>query len=109
MASVPVWIFFQIILVFWLGFPERTSGRELRYDLARPEPRRLDIRDGFFSNPLLFGTGVINSRTVARACVVALAVARSRIVNLEKEFEQHPVAHDIRVKHDLNRFRMRAV
>ena len=78
----------------------------------RPCParaRRLDIRDGFFSNPLLFGTGVINSRTVARACVVALAVAHSRIVNLEKEFEQHPVAHDIRVKHDLNRFRMRAV
>ena len=109
MAGVPVWIFFQIILVFWLGFPERTSGRDFRYDLARPKPRRLDIRDGVFSSPFLFGTGIINSRTVARARVVALAVARSGIVNLEKEFEQRPVAHDIRVKHDLNRFRMRAV
>jgi hypothetical protein len=109
MTGVPVWIFFQIILVFCLCFPERTSGRDLRYDLARPEPRRLDIRDSVFRNPLLFGTRVINSRTVARARVVALAVACSRIVNLELEFEQRPVAGDIRVKHDLNRFRMRAV
>ena len=84
MAGVPVWIFFQIILVLWLGFPERTSRCNFRYDLARPEPRRLDIRDGVFSNPLLFGARVINSGTVARARIVALAVARSR----DREFEK---------------------
>ena len=35
MAGVPVWIFLQIILVFWLGFPERTSRCDARSAAGR--------------------------------------------------------------------------
>src|SRR5271163_1455729 len=60
-ASVPIRIFFKIILVFRLGFPKWTGRRGFCNDLAWTKPRRLDVRDGVFRNPLLFSIDVINS------------------------------------------------
>ena len=53
--------------------------------------------------------GVENGGAIARAHVVALPVARRRIVDLEEEFEQRPVAGLGRIENDLDRFGMRAV
>ena len=75
-----------------LGLPERARRRDLGHHLARPQSGRVDIGDRIFRDPLLLVAGVEDRRTIARAAVVALAVQRRRIVDLEEEFQQLPIA-----------------
>ena len=92
----------QIILMLRLGLPERSGGRHLGDNLAWPEAGSIDIRDGVFRDPLLLVAGIENGRAVARAPVVALAVQRRGIVDLEKEFQQLAIADGLRIESDLN-------
>jgi len=95
------------------GAPARPArspcGRHFCDDLARPQLRGIDIGNRVFRNPLLLVARVKDCRTIASAYVVALAVARRRVVDLEEELEQGPVADLLRIKGDLDGFCVRAV
>src|ERR1700722_12093036 len=109
MAGVAVRVFLQVILMLRLGLPERSGGRHLGDDLARPKAGRIDIGDGVFRDPLLLVTAIENRRSVARSAVVTLAVQRRGIMDLEKEFHQLSITDGLRIEGDLDSFRMVAV
>src|SRR5262245_4433378 len=69
-TGVAVRIAFQVILVLGFRLPEIASGRELGHDLARPQPRGLNVSDGFLGDAALFPARVENRRPVACASVV---------------------------------------
>ena len=91
-AGVAVGIAFEIILMLGLGFPEVPPAR------PRCTPCRARCLEASTSamvsrgHALLLGAGVVDRRAIAHADVVALAVAGRRIVDLEEEFEQLPIA-----------------
>jgi hypothetical protein len=70
------------------GFPERAYWFHLGDHLARPKTRGLDVGNGVESDASLLVVHVEDRGPVARPDVVALAVPRRRVVNLEKELEQ---------------------
>ena len=78
----------EIVLVLGFGLPEIARRRHLGDDLARPQPRGLDVGDGVQRDALLLVVGVEDRRAVAGADVVALPVLRRRIVDLEEELQQ---------------------
>jgi hypothetical protein len=81
--------------VLGLRLPEVPGGDDFGHHLARPQAGRFDVGDGVFGDAPLLIAGVEDRRAVTRAVVVALPVARARIVNLEEEFEQ-PAIGDLR-------------
>jgi hypothetical protein len=99
----------QIILVLGFGFPEIAGGRDLGYDLSRPKPGGIDVGDRILSDALLFLARVEDRRAIACPDVIALAVSRGWIVNLEKEFQQPAVAYLRGVEDNFDRFGMCAV
>ena len=109
MASVAIWAALQVVLVFWLRFPEGTGWSDLRYNLSLPKPGSVYVRDRFVCDPFLFLADVENGRTIALPSIVALTIQRGRVVDLEKEFQKLAVAEFFRVKIDLDRFGMRSV
>src|SRR5665213_2876290 len=86
-ARVPVRVLHQVVLVLWLGLPERSDRLDLSDHIARPKARRVDVGDGVECDPLLLVVRVKDRGAVARADVVALTTARRRVVNLEEELE----------------------
>src|SRR4051794_34174105 len=92
-----------------LGLPERTGRLDLRDDLAGPQSGGVDVRDRLARDPLLLGVEVVDRRAVAGADVVALAIPRRRVVDLEEELEDVAVGDLLRVEDDLDRLGMRAV
>src|SRR5512133_2256104 len=102
-AGVAVRVALQVVLVLRLGLPERTGRGDLGDDLAGPQPGRLDVGDGVGGDPALFLIEVEDRRAVARAEVVALAVARRRVVDLEEELEQLTVGGHLGIEDDLDR------
>ena len=62
--------------------------------------------DDFLGDALLFFTGIEDCRAVLRTDVVALPVARGRVVHAEKLEQQMAVAEQLRVEHDFQRFGM---
>ena len=106
MAGVAAGILQQIVLMLGFGFPEVTCRHDLGHDLAGPQPGFVDIGDRVLGNPTLLVGGVEDRRSIARADVVSLAVARGRIVNLEEELEDLPIADPGRIEDDLDCFGM---
>src|SRR3954465_7662834 len=100
MAGVAAGIAQKIILMLGLGFPEFASRDDFGHGLAGPQARSVDVGDGVFGDPLLLLAGVEDRRSIATSHVVALAIARARVVDLEKEFEKLPIAQSLRVKDD---------
>ena len=92
-----------------LGLPKRSGGCHLGDNLARPKAGSINIGDGIFGDPLLLVAGIEDGRPVARSPVVALAIQRRGIMDLEKEFHQLSIADGLRIKGNLNGFRMVAV
>ena len=92
-----------------LGLPERSGGRHLSDHLARPKPGGIDIGDGLQRDPLLLVAGIEDRRTVAGAAIVALAVWRRGIVDLEEKFQQLSKTDDLGIEDDLDGFGMVAV
>src|SRR4029079_11789103 len=86
-----------------------SGGHDFGHDLARPQARGVDVGDGVLSDVLLLIARVEDRRAVARADVVALAITRRRIVDLEEELEQVTEADTRRIEDDLDRFGVRAV
>src|SRR6476660_2443251 len=109
MAGVAVGIAFQVVLVFRFRFPEWSSCGDLRDHLARPQAGGVDISDGLLGDPLLVVAGVEDGRPIACSKVIALAVLRRRIVNLEEELEQIPVRDLLGIEDDLDRLGVRSV
>ena len=96
----------QVILVLGFGFAEIAGGGDLRYDPSRPKTRSIDVGDRILSNALLFLARVEDRRAIACPDVIALAVSRGWIVNLEKEFQQPAVAYPRGVEDNFDRFDM---
>src|SRR5207342_2359608 len=99
----------QVILVLGFGFPEITGRRDFGDRLARPQAGRVDVGDGVQCDALLLGRGVVDRRAVGRTQVIALAVARARVVDLEEEFQQVAIADARGIEHDLDCLGMGAV
>src|SRR5689334_20982518 len=109
MASVAIRITFQVVLMLRLRFPKGTGLSEFRHNLPRPKPGGFDVRNRVACDPFLIRAGVEDRRTVAGSPIVALAVQSRRVMDLEKEFQELPIAELLRVENDLDRFRMRSV
>src|SRR5690606_5908855 len=109
MAGVPGRILLQVVLVLGLGFPEIARRRHFGHHLARPQAAGLDVGDGVLGHAPLLRRGVEDRRAVGGADVVALAVARGRVVDLEEELEQVAITGLRRVEHDLHRLGVAAV
>src|SRR5262249_35822998 len=78
-------------------------------DLSRPEAGGLDIGDGVLGDSALLVARIEDRRPIGEADIVALPVARRRVMDLEEEFEDLPVAGLGRVEQNLDRLGMRAV
>ncbi len=74
------------------GFPEVSCWHDLSHDFAGPQPGFVDVGDRVLGNPTLLVARVEDRRSIARPDVVSLAIARGRIVNLEEELEDLPIA-----------------
>src|SRR4029077_16287153 len=74
-----------------------------------PQAGGVDVGDRVQGDPLLLVGGVEDRRAVARSPIVALAVERRGIVNLEEEFQQFTVSDLRRIEDDLDRFGMAVV
>ena len=106
MASVAIRIALQVVLMFRLGFPEGTGLRNFRHDLSGPQSRGFQVGYDLPRGPLLFLACVENRRTIAGSTIVTLTVQSRRIVDLEKEFQQLAVTQLLRIKNNLDSFRM---
>src|SRR5437868_451482 len=109
MAGVTVRIVLQIVLMFRLGFPKSTGGRNFSHHFAGPNPRRVDISDGVTCNSFLFVACVEDGRTIAGSPVVPLPIQCGRVVNLEEELQQRPVTELLRIEDDFNCLGLSAV
>jgi phosphomannomutase len=65
----------------------RPPGATSVTTLPGPQPGCIDVGNGVFGDALLFRAGVEDCRSITLPGVIALAIARARVVNLEKEFE----------------------
>src|SRR6185312_1675337 len=99
----------EVILVIFLGDPEWPSGRDFGDDGAAIDMRRVQIGDEVLGNLFLLLVEVENGRPIRRPKIVALAVAGSGVVDLEKEFKQFTVGQLFGVEDDLDAFGMCAV
>src|SRR5579883_44985 len=102
-AGIAVGVALEVILVLGLRFPEGTNRRHFGHDLARPQAGGIDVGDRVLRNTLLFIVHVEDRGTIACPDVIALAVARCRIMDLEEELEQRAIARDPRIENDLDR------
>jgi len=92
MAGIAFRNAFEIILMFRFRFPEIAGRRHFRHHLAGPQPGRVHIGNGVLGDAFLFVVRVEDGRAVTAAEIVALAVARGRVVDLEEEFQQSAIA-----------------
>src|SRR5690349_21214936 len=91
-TGIAVRIALQIVLVFGLGLPESAGGRDLRDDTARPQARRIDIVDRPQRLVTLRLGDIEYLRAVRGSDIVALAIRRGGIVNLEEELQKVAIA-----------------
>jgi hypothetical protein len=92
MAGVAVGNALEIILMLGLGLPEVACSNHFGHDLPRPQAGRIDVLDCVFGDPLLRIAREKDRRSIPGADVVALAIARARVMDLEEEPENPPVA-----------------
>ena len=86
------------------GLPELACRNDFGHNLAGPQARSIDIGDRVFGNPPLLVAGVEDRGSIAGPDVVALAIARAWVVNLEEELEDLSIADAGRIKDDLDCF-----
>ena len=102
MAGVAARALLQIILVIGLGLPELADRLDLGHHFAIPQPRGIHIGDRILGDALLLLVDIIDARPVGEPTIIALAVQRRRIVDLEEEFQDVPVARHCRVEDNLD-------
>src|SRR5580692_5065598 len=108
-AGVAVGKMLQIVLMIGLGFPERSGRRDFGHDFPRPQSGGIDIGDRVFGDALLLLACIEDSGAIARSDIVALAVARAGIVDLEEKLQNSAIADLRRVEGDFDRLGMGAV
>ena len=99
----------QIVLVLGFGLPEVTRRYDFGDDFARPQTGFVNISDRIFGNLALLVRRIENRRSIARADVVALAVACAWIVDLEEKFQDLSIPNLRRIKEYLDGFGMGTV
>src|SRR5258706_12617633 len=104
MAGVATWVPSEVVLLLWFCLPKVACRNDFGARLARPQAGSIDVSDRVFGNPFLLFTGMEDRRPIAGADVVALAITRARVVNLEEELEELPIADARGIKDDLDRF-----
>src|SRR5580704_14706725 len=104
MAGVAVRNALEVVLMFGLGFPEFSCGLYFGYDFSRPESRSINVRNGFLRNAFLFLGCIENGRAIAGSDVISLTILSGRIVNLEKECQQLPIAQLLWIEDYFDRF-----
>src|SRR6185295_15354310 len=72
-------------------------------------PGSLYVGDCSFGNALLFVARVEDRRAIAEPHIISLTIFRGRVVDLEEELEQPPIADFARIKNNLDRFGMSSV
>src|SRR5215472_7091055 len=108
-ARITVRIALQIVLVLGLGFPEVPGGPHFRDNLSRPEARRVHVGNSLFRDELLLLARVKDGGTVARPAVIPLAIQGGWIVDLKEILQQLPKTQFLRLKDDLDGFRVTAM
>src|SRR5688572_11741931 len=104
MAGVAVRISLQVILMIGFGLPELACRNDFGHNFAGPQARSIDVGDRVFGNPSLLVAGVEDRGSIAGPDVVALAIARTWVVNLEEELEDLSIADAGRIEDDLDCF-----
>jgi hypothetical protein len=102
MAGVTVRIPLEIVLMLRLGFPENAGRRHLGHDFARPKPGGIHVGYRVFPDALLLIIHAEDCGTIAGADVVALAIERRRIMDLEEKFQKVAIADPGRVEYNLD-------
>src|SRR5438477_8961933 len=87
-TRVSVRVTLEIVLMLGLGLPERPRRRHLGDHLAGPQPRGLGVGDRVLGDTTLLVVEVEDRGAIAQSDVVALAVERRRVVDLEEELQQ---------------------
>src|SRR4030095_15336633 len=104
MAGVAAGISFEVVRMLGSGLPEVACWNNFSNNLSWPQARSIDVSDRVFRNPPLLVAGVEDRRPIAGPDVVALAIARARVVYLEEELEDLPIADARRIKDSLDCF-----
>src|SRR5712671_2414499 len=104
MAGVAAGIPQKVVLVLRFCLPEVACRNDFRDRFARPQAGSIDVGERVFGNPFLLFAGIEDRRSIAAPDIVALAIARARVVDLEEELEELPIADARRIKNDLDRF-----
>src|SRR5918995_1710556 len=99
----------EIVLVFRLGLPEFAGGRDLRHNAAWPQSGGVDIVDCLECLVTLRLGDIENLRAVRSSDIVALAIQRGRIVNLEEELQEVAIADAFRIELDLDGLSVRSM
>jgi len=105
-ASVAIWISFQVILVFVLTSPERTSRFYFGHRFSVPDSRGIDVCDRLFCGPFLLIARIEDRGAIAGSEVVSLPIQSGWIVNLKEELQQLSIAQLLRIKDNLDRLGM---
>src|ERR687898_271093 len=97
-AGIAERVAFEIVLVFRLGLPEFAGGRDLRHNAAWPQAGGVDIVDRPERLVTLRLGDIENLRAIRSSDIVALAIQRRRIVNLEEKLQKIAVADELRIE-----------
>src|SRR5918993_265637 len=100
-AGVAIRVALEVILVLWLGLPELAHRGDCRHRATRPQTRGVDIVDCPQSLLALRLGDVKDLRAVRSSDIVALAIQRGWIVNLEEDLQNVTIADTCRVELDL--------
>jgi hypothetical protein len=73
----------QIILIVLFGLPERPCRHYLRHDRSGPKTGSIHVSDGVVRNTFLLLADIEDGRTNAAPRLIALAIQRRRIMNLD--------------------------
>src|SRR3954467_14552190 len=86
-AGVPVRVVLEVVLVLGLGLPEGDGLADLGHRFPGPQARGVDVGDRVLGDLALLVARIEDLGAVAGADVVALAILRRRVVDLEEELE----------------------
>src|ERR1700733_5722987 len=107
MTGIALGIFLEVVLMIVFGDPERTRRRYLCDNRRAVDLRSIELRDQLLRDLFLIVIEIENGRTIGGADIVALAVSRGGIVDLEKELQQLAIRKFLRIKDDLDALGMR--
>src|ERR1700678_3413410 len=95
-ASVAIWISFQIILMLGFGLPEGTGRFYCRHGFSGPNSPGIDVSDGVLRGPFLLLVGIEDRRAIAGSAVVSLPIQCGRVMNLKEKLQQLAIAQLLR-------------